>query len=147
MKLLPLYKWIAGSQNDFTNQFSNNEQLFNQARAFWNKLEGSMTIVLITTIVLGILIAAYYYTSYNKMPGRHYKPRHWLIFLAVTFIGTLLVTFGLEYILAAPKLNGASTLEFMVSIGNAIYVSIVYILVSIVWCNALPTNAYRLFKF
>lgn len=147
MKLLPLYKWIAGSQNDFTSQFNNNEQLYNQARAFWGKLEGSMTIVLIATIVLGIMWAVFYYTAYNKMPGRHYKPRHWLIFLAVTFVSTLIVTFGLEYILASPKLNGASTLEFMVAIGNAIYASIIYFILSVVWCNAFPTNAYRLFKF
>ena len=81
MKLLPLYKWIAGSQNDFTRQFQNNDQLFNQARSFWNKLDGSMWIVIICMLVLGIGIAAYYYTSYNNAPGRHYKPIKWILFL------------------------------------------------------------------
>lgn len=147
MKILPLYKWIAGSQNDFTSQFSNNEQLFNQAKSFWNKLEGSMTIVVIATIVLGILWAIYYYSSYNNAPGRHYKPQHWLIFLAVTFISTLLITLGIEYFMVEPKLKGAFSLELMVSIGNAVYASIVYFLSSVIWCNAFPTNAYRLFKF
>lgn len=147
MKLLPLYKWIAGSQNDFTRQFQSNDQLFNQARSFWNKLDESMWIVIICMLVLGIGVAAYYYTSYNNTPGRHYKPVKWIYFLIATFILTLFSTYGIEYLVCKPQLNGSSTLEFMVAIGNALYACIVYFITSVIWCNALPTNAYRLFKF
>lgn len=147
MKLLQLYKWIAGSQNDFTRQFQNNDQLFNQARTFWNKLDGSMLVVIVAMVVLSIGIAAYYYTAYNNTPGRHYKPIKWLMFLLITFVTILIVSFGLEYLICEPKLNGAKSLEFMVALGNAVYGSAVYFIISVIWCNSLPTNAYRIFKF
>ena len=39
MKLLELYKWIAGGMPDFTKPFQENEQLYKQAQTFWSKLE------------------------------------------------------------------------------------------------------------
>lgn len=146
MKLLKLYDWIAGSMTDFTSQFKNNEVLYNQARAFWNKLEGSSSIIVLIFVILGIALAAFYYKPYNNMPGRHYTPKHWLLFLAITFGVTFLLTFGFEYIAVAPRLSGAMLLEIKVALGNAIYASILYFVVSIVWCNAFTTNAYRWFK-
>ncbi len=147
MKLLPLYKWIAGSQNDFTKQFQNNDQLFNQARSFWNKLDGAMWIVVICMLVLGIGVAVYYYTIFNNASGRRYKPIKWFYFLIASFLLTLFSTYVIEYLVCEPKLNGSAILEFMVAIGNALYACIVYFITSVIWCNALPTNAYRLFKF
>lgn len=151
MKLLSLYKWIAGTQNDFTRQFQNpdpdKDYLFNQARSFWNNLDGSLWVIVIGIFVLGIGIASYYYTSYNNKPGRHYKPLKWIIFLIATFFLTLILSYGALYLMCEPKLNGAATLEFMVAIGNALYTCAVYIITSVIWCNLLPTNAYRLFKF
>ena len=147
MKLLKLYDWIAGSMTDFTSQFKNNEALYNQARAFWNKLEGPSSIIVLIFVVLGIALAAFYYKPYNNLPGRHYTPKHWFIFLAITFVITFLLTFGFEYIAVEPRLNGAMLLEIKVALGNAIYASILYFVVSVVWCNAFPTNAYRWFKF
>ena len=146
MKLLKLYDWIAGSMTDFTSHFKNNEALYNQARAFWNKLEGSSSIIVLIFVVLGIALAAFYYKPYNNLPGRHYTPKHWFIFLAITFVITFLLTFGFEYIAVEPRLNGAMLLEIKVALGNAIYASILYFVVSVVWCNAFPTNAYRWFK-
>lgn len=146
MKLLPLYKWIAGSQNDFTRQFQDNEHLFNQARSFWNNLDGSLWVVVIAILVLGIGVAAYYYTTYNNSPGRHYKPLKWFYFLIATFVITLIVSYGIQHFICEPKLNGASTLEFMVAVGSSLYACIVYFITSVIWCNMLPTNAYRIFK-
>ena len=147
MKLLSFYKWIAGSMTDFVNQFKNNEALYNQARAYWNKLESSSSIILIIFLVLGILMAVCYYQPYNNRPGRHYTPKHWLIFLAITFVLTFFVTWGFEYFAVPPKLDGATMLQLKIALGNAIYASLLYFIVSVVWCFALPTNAYRLFKF
>ena len=147
MKILSLYKWISGSMTDYTSQFKNNEALYNQARAFWNKLESSSAIILITMIVLGVGLAAYYYQPYNNKPGRHYTPKHWVYFLIGTFVLTFLVTLGFEYFAVPPKINGATLLEIKIALGNAIYASFLYFLVSVFWCNFAPTNAYRLFKF
>lgn len=147
MKLLDFYKWIAGSMIDFVNQFRNNQTLYNQARAYWNKLEGSSTIILIIFLVLGILLAVCYYQPYNNRPGRHYTPKHWLIFLAITFVLTFFVTWGFEYFAIPPKLDGTTMLQLKIALGNAIYASFLYFIVSVIWCFLLPTNAYRLFKF
>lgn len=147
MKLLDLYKWIAGSMSSFTKPFQENEALFNQAKAFWRHLDGSMMVVIAIFIVLGIALAITYYKPYNDKPGRHYRPTHWLIFLAITFVLTFAVTWGFEYIAVKPVLKGAAMLEMKIAMGNAIYASVLYFVTSVVWCNALPTNAYRLFKF
>ena len=146
MKILSFYKWIAGSMTDFINQFRNNEALYNQARAFWNKMESSAPIILIIFLVLGISLAVFYYQPYHNRPGRHYTPKHWLIFLAVTFVLTFFVTWGFEYIAVKPVLDTTTMLQVKIALGNAIYASLLYLVVSFVWCQILPTNAYRLLK-
>lgn len=147
MKPLDLYEWIAGSMSNFTRLFQENEALFNQAKSFWRHLDGSMMVVIAIFIVHGIALAATYYKPYNDKPGRHYRPTHWLIFLAITFVLAFAVTWGFEYIAVKPVLKGAVMLEMKIALGNAIYASVLYFVTSVVWCNALPTNAYRLFKF
>ena len=147
MKLLKLYSWITGTMADFAKPFSENKALYNQARGFWNKLENSSLVIVLIFLVLGIAWAAYYYTSYNNSPGRHYTPKHWILMLLVTVIVSFLVTLGFEYFAVEPKINGAFLLEVKIAIGNALYAALTYLLASIVWCNTLPTNAYRLFKF
>ncbi len=147
MKLLDLYEWIAGTQSSFTNSFQQNEALYAQAKSFWRQLESSTMITIVIFLVLGIFLAAIYYKPYNEKPGRHYRPTHWLGFLIATFVITLLVTWGFEWLAVTPTLKGAGMLEFKVALGNAIYATILFVLTSVVWCYALPTNAYRLFKF
>ena len=147
MKLLKFYEWIAGKMTDFLGQFQNNESLYQQARVFWNKLEDISMILLVIALVIGILFAVIYYKPYNNIPGRHYTPKHWFFFLVITFVMAFLLTLGFEYIAVAPRLKGALLLETRIALLNGFYASVLYFLVSVLWCNALPTNAYRLFKF
>jgi len=147
MKGLDLYKWIAGSMNDFTKQFKEHEELIKQAKTFWRHLEGTSTVIIAIFIILGIALAISYYVPYNEGAGRRYRPTHWLLFLLITFVATLAITLGFEYFAVAPKLNGAFMVEFKIALGNAIYASGIYFLTSVAWCNFGPTNAYRLFKF
>lgn len=147
MKLLKLYSWITGTMADFVKPFSENKALYNQAKVFWNKLENFSIFIVLIFLVLGIAWAAYYYTSYNNNPGRHYTPKHWILMLLVTVIVTFIVTLGFEYLAVEPKINGALGVELKIAIANAIYAGLAYLLTSIVWCNTLPTNAYRMFKF
>ncbi len=146
MKLLYLYKWIAGSMTDFTNQFKDNETLYQQAMAWWGHLE-SISIFIVLISVLGILFAYFYYGPFNEMPKRHYKPRYWFIFMAITLILTGLITFLFEYIAIEPQLQGSLGIEIKIAIGNAMYATLLYFVTSVIWCNWLPTNAYRLLKF
>ncbi|MBE6260532.1 MAG: hypothetical protein E7107_06860 [Prevotella sp.] len=148
MKLLKLYNWIAGSVNDFARPFKQreNEELYKQAKTFWSQLENSSIVIILIFVFLGIALAAYYYKPYNDAPGRHYTLKHWIIFLLITFILTFLVTLGFEYFAVPPKLEGALMLETKIALGNAIYASVFYFVVSVVWCNIGPTNACRIFK-
>lgn len=147
MKLLKLYSWITGTMADFAKPFSENKALYNQAKGLWNKLENSSLVIVLIFLVLGIALAAYYYTSYNNKPGRHYTPKHWILMFLATAIVTFLVTLGFEYLAVEPKINGAFLLEVKIAIANALYAVLIYLLTSIVWCNTLPTNAYKMFKF
>lgn len=146
MKLLKLYSWITGTMGDFIKPFSENKALYNQARAFWNKLDNSAIVIVLMFIMLGIALAAYYYTSYNNKTGRRYTPKHWVYLLIATLIITFLATFAFEYIAVTPKLDGATWLEVKIAFANALYAGGIYLLTSFVWCNWLPTNAYRLLK-
>jgi len=148
MKLLSFYKWIAGSMADFTSQFKDNEVLFNQARAYWSKLEASSVIVLVIFLVLGIAMAISYYQPYNNSPGRHYKPIHWLYFLCGTFVLTFLLTWCYVHFAVPSSLNGVSMLHLKLALGNALYAAGLYFFCSWIWCQFnLPTNACRIFKF
>lgn len=146
MKLLTLYRWFIGTMHQFISQYQNNETFYNQARTFWNNLESKSLFVIIIFIIAGIAFAAYYYTGFNNMPGRHYKPKYWWIFMAVTFVIALLFTFLFLYFAVPPSLNNSGWLEFKLSLGNALYATVIYAITSLVWCNAFPTNAYRYLK-
>ena len=148
MKLLKLYEWIIGTMSDFARQFQDNETLYNQARKFWSNLEASSIIIVGIFIVLGIIMAYTYYKPFNDKPGRHYKPKYWWIFLGITFILSFLITLGAAYFMVPPKIEGSFVLELKIALANAIYSSIVYALISWIWCQFnLPTNAYRYLKF
>ncbi len=148
MKLLFLYKWIIGTMSDFTKQFQNNETLYNQARIFWNKMETWSFFIVLMFILLGIVMAFTYYKPFNDRPGRHYKPKYWLIFGAFTFVFSFLITLAFLYITVPPKLDGSFVLELKIALTNALYSSLLYVIISWIWCQFnLPTNAYRYLKF
>lgn len=139
--------WLAGTMSDFAEKFENNEALYNQARAFWRSLEGSTMWLVIIFAVCGIAFAAYYYTIYNNKPNRHYHPKYWWMHFVATFFVSLLLTLGCEYLAAAPKLDGAMSLEILIAVVNGGYAVLLYFGMSLLWWNFLPTNAYRCFKF
>jgi len=146
MKLFDIYTWATGKQASFLNNFNGNDQLYAQAQQFWNTLESNAIVYFAIFFLLGIGLAYYYYTPFNNQPGRHYHPKWWGIFLGVCFVSTLLLTLGAAYLIATPKLDGAFTLELKLSLVNSLYACVLYVLTSWVYCNWLPTNAYRLLK-
>lgn len=147
MKLFDIYTLWIGKEAAFLNKFQSNDQLYAQAQTFWNKLESNSIVFFGILLLLGIGLACYYYTPFNKMAGRHYHPKWWVIFMVICFVSTLLVTLGTAYFfIAEPKLEGAFMLEFKLSLVNSLYATILYFLTSYIYCNWLPTNAYRLLK-
>lgn len=147
MKLLKLYSFFTGSMSEFVKPFSDNKALYNQARSFWNGLEKISIFIVLICILFSVSCVFFYYTKYNNMPGRHYTPKHWFYWMIGAFLATLLLTLGFEYIAVEPKIPGALLLEFKIALGNAIYALIIYFVLSVIWCNTLPTNAYKRFKF
>lgn len=147
MKLIKLYEWLVGKQNDFVGQFSNNEQLYNQANQFWNNLNGIMPWV-VGLILIGIVMAYGYYKPFNNGPGRRYTVGKWGLFLGITFLITLGSTLVVEYCLCDPMLKGAWNIEITIAILNSIYAGVAYLLTSFAWCNLAPTttNAYPFLK-
>ena len=144
---LGCYKPIIGSMSDFTRPFQENEQLFKQAKMFWNKLDGLVWIPLIVSIFFALLFLYWYYVPYNNKPGRHYKLPHWGKFLGITFIVSLLVSIMCLFLMAPSSLQGADVLELKIAFTNALAASFLYFIGSLIWCNFLPTNACRSFKF
>ena len=141
-----MYEWIAGNMSDFIRPFQENENLYTQAKKFWRSLENYSVVSVVVFIIIAVVAAYWYYKPFNNQTGRHYHPKYWLFFWLGAFLASLLITFGLEYAFCEPKLDGAMLLEFKIAFGNAIYTAVLYLIISIVWCNALPTNAYRYFK-
>lgn len=140
-----LCTWLAGSKNDFIKQFRENEQLYNQAKDFWKDLEGSL--LWIFPIVIAVVAVLIYYTWFNNSPGRHYHPKYWGLFLVGMTVFVWIGSFGLEYYLHGSALTGATKVLSLIATEYSIYAVGVYLLLSVIWCNWLPTNAYRLFKF
>lgn len=146
MKLFDIYTWATGKQASFLNNFNGNDELYAQAQSFWHTLETNAIVYAAIFIIFGIGWACYYYTPFNNQPHRHYHPKWWGIFLGICFVTTLLLTFVSAYLIATPKLNGAITLELTLSLVNSLYACGLYLLTSYIYCNWLPTNAYRLLK-
>lgn len=147
MHALDIYKWLGVSGNKFKKQFQDNEALYKHAKEFWSNLDSNSIIIIGIFVVIGILLAIYYYRTYNNQPGRHYRPKKWLLWLGITAALSLIFSLIILPIIASPKLPGSFPIELKIAFGNALYAVFVYFVVSVVWCNCFPTNAYRMFKF
>lgn len=123
------------------------ETMYQQALGFWNKLDSVSPVFVIIFILFGILLAYLYYGPYNEQAHRHYLVKHWAKFLIVCAVISLIATFSVAYVAAPPRMNGTLSMEILLAIDNAVYAAGVFLATSFVWCNWLPTNAYRLLKF
>ncbi len=149
MKVFGIYAWFLQSKNDFIGRFCENETLYNKALRFWNAMEGTAVILLVACVVIGILVAAYYYTRFNNQPGRHYKFKYWVEYLFCSAGCVFWATLILEYVLIDSSLlsiDSAKSEILKLSVLNACYAFVVYFITSVVWCNFLPTNACRFLK-
>lgn len=137
--------FLLPAKGKFLNGF--NEQLRQQADNVWRQLDGLSPVLLILGLVLGVGLAVFYYTGFNEKPGRHYKRRYWLMWALLSFVLTMITTVAIEYVGVKTNLkSGYAELYWLCAINNAFYAFVGYFVTSIVWCNAFPTNAYKLFK-
>ena len=146
MGLFKIYELASGTKADFAKTFGDNEVLRQQADIFWRSLENSAPWLIITCLSLTILFVALYYKWYNNIPGRHYKPSHWFYWQIICFVFVGLGSFLVENLLLNLNLKGTTEIIINVSLLNAAIAFILYLLISIGWCNIGKTNAYKFFK-
>ena len=148
MKIIDIYGWGLPKQADFLNHFKHNDTLYNQARALWGKLDSCTVWFIVAFIVLSLVFTIIYYGPYNNKPGRHYKVKHWFIWMMIMAIVTFVVTLVIGLIMVKSPLAARYGLILRVSGINVLYSIGVYFIAALVVCNTpfLKTNAYRFLK-
>lgn len=148
MKIVDIYGWGLPKQADFLNHFKNNDTLYNQARALWSKLDSCTVWYIVAFVVIALALALVYYGPYNNKPRRHYKVKHWLIWMLITAGVTFVITLGIGLILVNSPLSARIGLILRISGINVLYSIGVYFIAALLVCNMpfLKTNAYRFLK-
>lgn len=148
MKIVDIYGWGLPKQADFLNHFKNNDTLYNQARALWSKLDSCTVWFIVAFVVIALVFAVIYYGLYNNKPRRHYKVKHWLIWMLIAAAVTFVISLIMGLIMIPSPLSARIGLILRVSGFNVIYCIGVYFIVALLVCNMpfLKTNAYRFLK-
>mgnify|MGYP001058773855 FL=1 len=148
MKIVDIYGWGLPKQADFLNHFKNNDTLYNQARGLWSKLDSCTVWFIVAFVVIALVFAIIYYGPYNNKPRRHYKVKHWLIWMGITTLVTFVVTLVIGLIMVKSPLAARYGLILRVSGVNVLYGIGIYFIAALLVCNMpfLKTNAYRFLK-
>lgn len=148
MKIVDIYGWGLPKQADFLSRFKHNNTLYNQARALWSKLDSCTVWFIVAFVIIALIFAFIYYGPYNNKPGRHYKVKHWLIWMIITAAVTFVVTLVMGLVMVKSPLAARIGLILRVSGINVLYSVGVYFIAALVVCNApfLKTNAFRFLK-
>lgn len=95
-----------------------------------------------------LVFAIIYYGPYNNKPRRHYKVKHWLIWMGITTLVTFVVTLVIGLIMVKSPLAARYGLILRVSGVNVLYGIGIYFIAALLVCNMpfLKTNAYRFLK-
>ena len=145
MDLSTFYFGVSQTQLADANQANG---MKDQALQAWTHLS-QYTIIFLVIILCSIGMAIYYYTEYNKQPGRHYTPKQWgysgIASLVIVFFLTFIIAFAIQ---KPGNIEGLLMLELKLAFVNTLYAAGGYLVVSFIWCNVpqLPTNAYRFLK-
>ena len=147
MGMLNLYDWGLPNQAEHLVRYKDNEPLYNMARSLWNSLDYASTCFLATAVAVAFALVCFYYYGYNKLPGRKYRRRYWVIWLVITAIATIVLTMILGNAMVSSTLNGQAGFILRISLINGLYASVIYFILSFIICNLpAPTNAYRFLK-
>ena len=147
MGMLNLYDWWLPNQAEHLVRYKDNEPLYNMARSLWNSIDFASMYFLATAIAVAFVLVCYYYYGYNKLPGRKYRRRHWLIWLVITAITTIGLTMILGNAMVSSTLKEQVGFILRISLINGLYASATFFIKSFIICNLpVPTNAYRFLK-
>lgn len=148
MKIVDLYGWGLPKQADFLEHFKNNDAMYNQARLLWSKLDQTTIWFLIVFIVLAFIFSFVYYGPYNNKPHRHYKVKCWLKWMMITVVSSFVISLVVGLIMIQSPLDARAGLFCRISLVNAVYSALLYLIISALVCNLpfVKTNAYRFLK-
>lgn len=136
---------ILESKGEFLKRFS--ENLRNQAEALWRDFSGLELLFVAVAVLLGIILAWFYYKPFNEQPGRHYKRKYWAMFLLISFVACFAITLLMECTLIKTHLrSGYWSMYMLSSLNNAVYCALIFFIASCFFCNVGKTNAYPMFK-
>lgn len=146
MDLSTFYFGVSSTQLADANQANG---MKDQALQAWTHLSQYTIIFFGIMLWFSIGMAIYYYTEYNKQPGRHYTPKQWGYSGIASLVIVFFLTFIIAFVLQKPgNIEGLLMLELKLTFVNTLYAAGGYLVVSFIWCNVpqLPTNAYRFLK-
>lgn len=149
--MIPFYDWILPNKMKYCLSFGDNQAKQKAAEEFVRSLSDKEIFALIICIVIALIGSASYYWWYNEIKwpfGYHYRKRHWFGWLVITCLMAALFTLGICILfLSNMNLEGTGAFVLRLCVANVAYAIVIYGLISVLWCNVLPTNAYRWFKF
>ena len=149
MNTFGLYDWaLPYDETSFVDSYhSQNDALTERLHTWWQTFAGADMWYILIFVACAFMFALWYYTDFNNRPGRHYTPKWWGLFGLWNMIATLILTFVVSYFLITNQQGyGTKTMTLQISLAfiNAVYSAVAYLFFSFVWCNWLPTNAYKL---
>ena len=146
MDLSTFYFGVSSTQLADANQANG---MKDQALQAWTHLSQYTIIFFGIMLWFSIGMAIYYYTEYNKQPGRHYTPKQWGYSGIASLVIVFFLTFIIAFVLQKPgNIEGLLMLELKLALFNTLYAAGGYLVVSFIWCNVpkFQTNAYRFLK-
>ena len=148
MKIIDIYGWVLPKQAEFLNHYKNNEENYKKARDLWSNLDSCTLWFIVAFVVIALVFAFIYYGPYNNKPHRHYKLKHWLIWMLITAAVTFVITYVMGDFMVDSPLTARRGLILRVSCANVLFSVGVYFIVALLVCNVpfLKTNAYRFLK-
>lgn len=139
INILTILTWK--SKRAYIAPYADDESAKKAATKLWNAVEGGEITLIILMIVLTVFICWYYFFPFNKKSGRHYTPKWWWIFgalsISVTFVASYLAC---NFITKNPGFDTGLLLK--VSAVNAFYAALFYAIVSMIINRTGKSNAY-----
>lgn len=143
INILTAITWLF-PKKDYLAKYADNESAKKAATRLWNSIDSGDMILVAAMFILTFAICWYYYFPFNNKSGRHYHPKYWGYFFAVSFIFVLALSYAGCCMIA--KNPGFDTgFLFKVSLLNAGYAVLVYLIMSMIINRTGKSNAYPLF--
>lgn len=139
-----LYEWATGDVTEFTEPYVSDNEKFMQMQDWWFDFEGTYWLFVLFFIALGFMGTVLYYSFLTNTPGkRFFTPIWWACIGLASMALTFAFTFVYEYVFLNDVIASVWWIEFKLAFVNAVYAGMVYLVLSFIWCNWMPTNAYR----